>query len=54
MQQKEHMLKCANLLLKKNLLSYIFKKSLYSTYGSFLVINFCKSGKTYAHPVDVD
>ena len=36
---------------KKNFLSYILKKkSLYSTYSSFLVINVCNQGKTSCSP----
>ena len=35
---------------KKNLLIYILKKKLYSTYSSFLVINVCNQGKTLCSP----
>jgi len=38
------MLKCTNVF--KKLLDLHLKKSLYSTYSSFLVINACNQGKT--------
>ena len=49
---KGHVLKCTNVVLKKKLLELHFggKKCLYSTYGSFLVINVCNQGKTLCSP----
>ena len=38
-------------VVKKNFLSYILKKkSLYSTYSSFLVISVCNQGETLCSP----
>ena len=35
---------------KKNILSFILKKKMYSTYSSFLVINVCNQGKNLCSP----
>ena len=53
MQQKEHMMKCTNVSLKKKLIewSYILKKKIYVIIPrSFLVINVCNQEKTLRSP----
>jgi hypothetical protein len=50
LQQRQHMLKCTNVLQKKFLSYSLKKKCLYFTYSSFLVINVCNQGKTLCSP----